>query len=180
MRASKMFLSTKREAPSEAEIASHILLLRADFIRKEVSGVYNFMPLGMRTLLKIENIIREEMDNAGAQEILTSAVQDAALWQESGRWYAYGPELWRVKDRNERDFCLGPTAEEVFTDIVRSSISSHKQLPFNIYQIQTKYRDEARPRFGLIRSREFIMKDAYSFDRDEEGLDKSYQDMYDA
>jgi prolyl-tRNA synthetase len=175
-----MFLSTKREAPSEAEIASHILLLRADMIRKEVSGVYNFMPLGMRTLMKIETIIREEMDRAGAQEILTSAIQDADLWKESGRWYAYGPELWRVKDRNERDFCLGPTAEEVFTDIVRSSISSHKQLPFNIYQIQTKYRDEARPRFGLIRSREFIMKDGYSFDKDEEGLEKSYQDMYDA
>ncbi len=180
MRASRMFLSTKREAPSEAEIASHILLLRADMIRKEVSGVYNFMPLGMRTLMKIETIIREEMDRAGAQEILTSAIQDADLWKESGRWYAYGPELWRVKDRNERDFCLGPTAEEVFTDIVRSSISSHKQLPFNIYQIQTKYRDEARPRFGLIRSREFIMKDGYSFDKDEEGLEKSYQDMYDA
>ncbi len=180
MRASRMFLSTKREAPSEAEIASHILLLRADMIRKEVSGVYNFMPLGMRTLMKIETIIREEMDRAGAQEILTSAIQDADLWKESGRWYAYGHELWRVKDRNERDFCLGPTAEEVFTDIVRSSISSHKQLPFNIYQIQTKYRDEARPRFGLIRSREFIMKDGYSFDKDEEGLEKSYQDMYDA
>ena len=180
MRASRMFLSTKREAPSEAEIASHILLLRADMIRKEVSGVYNFMPMGMRTLLKIENIIREEMDNAGAQEILTSAVQDAELWKESGRWYAYGPELWRIKDRNERDFCLGPTAEEVFTDTVRSSISSHKQLPFNIYQIQTKYRDEARPRFGLIRSREFIMKDNYSFDRDEAGLDVSYKNMYKA
>ncbi|MBQ4180753.1 MAG: proline--tRNA ligase [Firmicutes bacterium] len=180
MRASKMFLSTKREAPSDAEIASHILLLRADMIRKEVGGVYNFMPLGWRVLKKIEDIVRQEMDRAGGQEILTSAMQPAELWQESGRWYAYGPELWRVKDRNERDFCLGPTAEEVFTDTVRSSITSHKQLPFNIYQIQTKYRDEARPRFGLIRSREFIMKDAYSFDKDEAGLDKSYQDMYDA
>ena len=175
-----MFLSTKREAPSDAEIASHILLLRADMIRKEVGGVYNFMPLGWRVLKKIEDIVRQEMDRAGGQEILTSAMQPAELWQESGRWYAYGPELWRVKDRNERDFCLGPTAEEVFTDTVRSSITSHKQLPFNIYQIQTKYRDEARPRFGLIRSREFIMKDAYSFDKDEAGLDKSYQDMYDA
>ena len=180
MRASKLFLSTKREAPSDAEIASHILLLRADMIRKEVGGVYNFMPLGWRVLKKIEDIVRQEMDRAGGQEILTSAMQPAELWQESGRWYAYGPELWRVKDRNERDFCLGPTAEEVFTDTVRSSITSHKQLPFNIYQIQTKYRDEARPRFGLIRSREFIMKDAYSFDKDEAGLDKSYQDMYDA
>ncbi|MBQ6012586.1 MAG: proline--tRNA ligase [Firmicutes bacterium] len=180
MRASKLFLSTKREAPSDAEIASHILLLRADMIRKEVGGVYNFMPLGWRVLKKIEDIVRQEMDRAGGQEILTSAMQPAELWQESGRWYAYGPELWRVKDRNERDFCLGPTAEEVFTDTVRSSITSHKQLPFNLYQIQTKYRDEARPRFGLIRSREFIMKDAYSFDKDEAGLDKSYQDMYDA
>ncbi|MBQ1385022.1 MAG: proline--tRNA ligase, partial [Firmicutes bacterium] len=148
MRASKMFLSTKREAPSDAEIASHILLLRADMIRKEVGSVYNFMPLGWRVLKKIEDIVRQEMDRAGGQEILTSAMQPAELWQESGRWYAYGPELWRVKDRNERDFCLGPTAEEVFTDTVRSSITSHKQLPFNIYQIQTKYRDEARPRFG--------------------------------
>ncbi len=173
MRVSKMFLTTLRDVPAEAEIPSHILLLRAGMIKKMVSGVYNFMPLGMRSLRKVENIVREEMDAAGAQEILTSAMQPAELWQESGRWYAYGPELWRTKDRNERDFCLGPTAEEVFTDTVRQSVTSHRQLPFNIYQIQTKYRDEARPRFGLIRSREFIMKDAYSFDKDDEGVAKS-------
>ncbi len=180
MKASNMYLHTLREVPAEAEIASHILLLRAGMIRKLVSGVYGFLPLGIRTLRKIESIVREEMDTAGAQEILMSAVQPAELWQESGRWFAYGPELWRLKDRNERDFCLGPTHEEVFTDTVRQNVSSYRQLPFNLYQIQTKYRDEARPRFGLIRSREFIMKDAYSFDKDEEGLTKSYQDMYDA
>lgn len=180
MKASAMYLHTLREVPAEAEISSHILLLRTGMIRKLVSGVYGFLPLGVKTLRKIENIIREEMDAAGAQEILMSAVQPAELWQESGRWFAYGPELWRLKDRNGRDFCLGPTHEEVFTDTVRQNVSSYRQLPFNLYQIQTKYRDEARPRFGLIRSREFIMKDAYSFDKDEEGLTKSYQDMYDA
>lgn len=175
-----MFFNTLRESPSEAEVPSHIFLLRAGMIRKEVSGFYSFMPLGARVLRKVESIVREEMDAAGAQEILTSAVQPAELWEESGRWYAYGPELWRTKDRNERDFVLGPTAEEVFTDTVRSGVTSWRQLPQTLYQIQTKYRDEARPRFGLIRSREFIMKDAYSFDRDAEGLDKSYADMYDA
>ena len=180
MKASNMYLHTLREVPAEAEISSHVLLLRSGMIRKLVSGVYGFLPLGYRSLRKIENIVRQEMDAAGAQEILMSAVQPAELWQESGRWYAYGPELWRLKDRNERDFCLGPTHEEVFTDTVRQNVSSYRQLPFNLYQIQTKYRDEARPRFGLIRSREFIMKDAYSFDRDETGLAKSYQDMYDA
>jgi len=180
MKVSKMFFNTLREVPSEAEIPSHIFLIRAGMIRKEVSGFYNYMPLGMRALRKVENIVREEMDNAGAQEILTSAVQPAELWQESGRWYAYGPELWRTQDRAGRDFVLAPTAEEVFTDTARQHVSSWRQLPFNIYQIQTKYRDEARPRFGLIRSREFIMKDAYSFDRDEEGLQKSYDDMYEA
>jgi prolyl-tRNA synthetase len=149
-------------------------------VRKLVSGVYGFLPLGVKSLRKIEQIVREEMDNKGAQEILMSAVQPAELWKESGRWFAYGPELWRLQDRNERDFCLGPTHEEVFTDTVRQNISSYRQLPFNLYQIQTKYRDEARPRFGLIRSREFIMKDAYSFDKDDEGLDESYRDMYEA
>jgi prolyl-tRNA synthetase len=152
-------------------------LLRSGMIRKMVSGVYGFMPFGRRTLRKIEAIIREEMDAAGAQEILTSAIQPAELWQESGRWSAYGPELWRVKDRHGRDFCLGPTAEEVFTDIVRNEVNSYRRLPLNLYQIQTKYRDEARPRYGLMRSREFIMKDAYSFDRDVEGLDRSYRIM---
>lgn len=178
MKLSKMHLKTLREVPNEAEIPSHILLLRAGMIRKLVSGVYGFMPLGWRSVRKIENIVREEMDRAGGQEILMSAIQPAELWQESGRWYAYGPELWRLKDRNGRDFCLGPTHEEIFTDIVRNDISSYRQLPVNLYQIQTKYRDEARPRFGLMRSREFVMKDAYSFDRDEKGLDKSYEDMY--
>ncbi len=180
MRASQLYLYTLREVPSEAEISSHILLLRAGFIRKLVSGVYGFLPLGTRSLHKVEQIVREEMDNAGAQEIQMSALQPAELWQESGRWAAYGPEMWRLKDRNQREFCLGPTHEEVFTDIVRTNVSSYRQLPLNLYQIQTKYRDEARPRFGLIRSREFIMKDNYSFDRDEEGLDVSYWNMYHA
>lgn len=175
-----MHLKTLREVPNEAEIPSHVLLLRAGMIRKLVSGVYGFMPLGWRSVRKIEDIVRQEMDAAGGQEIHMSAVQPAELWQESGRWNAYGPELWRLKDRNGREFCLGPTHEEIFTDIVRNDISSYRQLPMNLYQIQTKYRDEARPRFGLMRSREFIMKDAYSFDRDYEGLDKSYQEMYDA
>lgn len=180
MRLSKMHFKTLREAPTEAEIPSHILLLRAGMIRKLASGIYGFMPLGWRSLRKIENIVREEMDAKGAQEILMSAIQPSELWEESGRWYAYGPELWRIKDRGGRDFCLGPTHEEIFTDIVRNDISSYRQLPTTLYQIQTKYRDEARPRFGLMRSREFIMKDAYSFDRDRDGLDKSYDDMYDA
>ncbi len=180
MRASKMYLYTLRELPSEAEIASHILLLRAGMIRKLVSGVYGFMPLGQRAVRKVEEIVRQEMDASGALEIHMSALQPAELWVESGRWAAYGPEMWRLKDRNGRDFCLGPTHEEVFVDVARQNIDSYRQLPFSLYQIQTKYRDEARPRFGLIRSREFIMKDNYSFDRDEAGLDVSYQDMYDA
>lgn len=180
MRMTNMYLKTLREVPAEAEIPSHIWLLRAGMIRKLVSGVYGFMPLGRRVLQKIEAIVRQEMDAKGGQEILMSAIQPAELWQESGRWYAYGPEMWRLKDRNDRDFCLGPTHEEIFTDIVRSEVDSYRQLPLNLYQIQTKYRDEKRPRFGLMRSREFIMKDAYSFDRDWEGLDKSYNEMYDA
>ena len=180
MRLSKMHLKTLREVPAEAEIASHVLLLRTGMIRKLVSGVYGFMPMGYRSLRKIEDIIRKEMDAKGGQEIHMSAVQPAELWMESGRWFAYGPELWRLKDRNGRDFCLGPTHEEIFTDVVRNDVSSYRQLPLNLYQIQTKYRDEARPRFGLMRSREFIMKDSYSFDRDYAGLDRSYDDMYDA
>ncbi len=178
MRVSKMHLKTLREVPNEAEIPSHILLLRTGMIRKLVSGVYGFMPLGWRSIRKIEAIIRQEMDGAGGQEIHMSAVQPAELWEESGRWFAYGPELWRLKDRHGREFCLGPTHEEIFTDIIRNDVSSYRQLPMNLYQIQTKYRDEARPRFGLMRSREFIMKDAYSFDRDQAGLDQSYEDMY--
>lgn len=180
MRLSKMYIRTLREVPNEAEIPSHIWLLRSGMIRKLVSGVYGFMPLGFRSVRKIEEIIRQEMDAKGGQEIHMSALQPAELWQESGRWYAYGPEMWRLKDRNEREFCLGPTHEEIFTDIVRSEVSSYRQLPLNLYQIQTKYRDEKRPRFGLMRSREFVMKDAYSFDRDWEGLDRSYHEMYDA
>ncbi|MDD4376647.1 MAG: proline--tRNA ligase [Eubacteriales bacterium] len=180
MRLSKMHIKTLREVPNEAEIPSHILLLRTGMIRKLVSGVYGFMPLGWRSVKKIEDIVRQEMDRTGAQEIHMSAVQPAELWQESGRWFAYGPELWRLKDRNGRDFCLGPTHEEIFTDVIRNDVSSYRQLPMNLYQIQTKYRDEARPRFGLMRSREFIMKDAYSFDKDYEGLDQSYNEMYEA
>jgi prolyl-tRNA synthetase len=148
-------------------------------IRKTVSGVYSFMTMGWRVVRKIENIIREEMDRVGAQEIITSPIQPAELWHESGRWSVYGPELWRLKDRHGREFCLGPTAEEIFTDIVRSEVTSYRQLPFNMYQIQLKYRDEARPRYGLMRSREFIMKDAYSFDRDPDGLSASYLGMRD-
>ena len=177
MRLSKMHLKTLREVPNEAVIPSHILLLRTGMIRKLVSGVYGFMPLGWRSVRKIEQIVREEMDASGAQEIHMSAIQPAELWQESGRWGAYGPELWRIKDRNGRDFCLGPTHEEIFTDVVRNDVSSYKQMPMMLYQIQTKYRDEARPRFGLMRSREFIMKDCYSFDVDEAGLDVSYKTM---
>ena len=180
MKLSKMHIKTLREVPAEAEIPSHILLIRTGMIRKLASGIYGFMPFGWRSVRKIEDRIRSEMDKAGGQEIHMSAIQPAELWQESGRWFAYGPELWRVKDRNGRDFCLGPTHEEIFTDIIRNDVSSYRQLPMNLYQIQTKYRDEARPRFGLMRSREFIMKDAYSFDRDFEGLDKSYDDMYKA
>ena len=179
MKASKMLISTLREAPAEAKIASHSLLLRAGFIRNIVAGVYNYMPMGLRTLNKIEDIIREEMDKSGAQEIFCSAVQPKELWVESGRWSKYGPELFRFQDRHEREFCLGPTHEEVFTDIVRNTVKSAKNLPINIYQIQTKYRDEARPRFGLMRGREFIMKDSYSFDKDEAGLEESYKIMYD-
>lgn len=179
MKASNMLIPTQKTSPAEAVISSHILLLRAGMIEKLVAGVYNYLPLGLRVLHKIENIIREEMDRSGALEILSSAIQPKELWEESGRWFKYGPELMRLKDRHEREFCLGPTHEEIFTDLARNLIKSYKQLPINIYQIQTKYRDEMRPRFGLMRSREFIMKDAYSFDLDQDGLDKSYQIMYD-
>ena len=179
MKASKMLISTLKETPSEAVIPSHVLLLRAGMIRKLVAGVYNYLPLGLRVLTKVENVIREEMDRAGSLEILSSAIQPKELWEESGRWYKYGPELMRLKDRHGREFCLGPTHEEIFTDLVRNEVKSKKQLPMSIYQIQTKYRDEFRPRFGLMRSREFIMKDAYSFDIDEKGLEESYQLMYD-
>ena len=180
MKMSNMLVSTLREVPAEAEIDSHKLMLRAGMIRKMAAGIYNYMPIGLKVLKNIEEIVREEMNTAGAQEFLASAVLPAELWQESGRWDVYGDEMFRLKDRNNRDFCLGPTHEEVFTDIARSEIKSYKQLPVNLYQIQTKYRDERRPRFGIMRSREFIMKDAYSFDKDQAGLDVSYDKMHDA
>ena len=180
MRASKMFAPTLREVPAEAEIISHKLMLRAGMLRKVASGVYTYLPLAWRTIHKIENIIREEMDAKGGQELLMPAVQPAEIWQESGRWGVYGAEMWRVKDRHDRDFCLGPTHEEMISTIFRGEVRSYKQLPQLLYQIQTKYRDERRPRFGLMRSREFIMKDLYSFDADEAGLAVSYDLMYDA
>ena len=180
MKMSNMLVSTLREVPAEAEIDSHKLMLRAGMIRKMAAGIYNYMPIGLKVLKNIEEIVRVEMNTAGAQEFLASAVLPAELWLESGRWDVYGDEMFRLKDRNNRDFCLGPTHEEVFTDIARNEIKSYKQLPVNLYQIQTKYRDERRPRFGIMRSREFIMKDAYSFDKDQAGLDLSYNKMHDA
>jgi len=177
MRLSKAFLKTYKESPKEVELASHQLMLRTSMIKQLTRGVYSYLPLGYRVLRKIENITREEMNRAGAQEIHMPVLQPASLWEESGRWFAYGPELMRLKDRNEREFALGPTHEEVVTDIVRNMISSYKELPFNLYQIQTKFRDEIRPRFGLMRGREFVMKDAYSFHLDQESLDEEYQNM---
>ena len=180
MRLSKYFLTTFKEAPKEAEVISHILMIRAGMIQKLAAGIYNYLPLAQRSIAKIEKIIREELDKRGLQECLMPAVQPAELWQESGRWGYYGPELLRFKDRKNADYCLGPTHEEVITDMVRRNLKSYRQLPWNIYQIQTKFRDEVRPRFGLMRGREFIMKDAYSFDVDEEASIKSYYLMYDA
>ena len=180
MKMSNMLVSTLREVPAEAEIDSHKLMLRAGMIRKMAAGIYNYMPIGLKVLKNVEDIVREEMNAAGAQEFLASAVLPAELWQESGRWDVYGDEMFRLKDRNNRDFCLGPTHEEVFTDIARNEIRSYKQLPVNLYQIQTKYRDERRPRFGVMRSREFVMKDAYSFDKDQAGLDISFDNMHKA
>jgi prolyl-tRNA synthetase len=177
---SRMLIPTMKETPSEAEAISHQLLLRAGMIRKVTSGIYNYLPLGRRVLAKVERIVREEMNRAGAQEVLMPAVQPAELWQESGRWEVYGKELLRFLDRHERDYCFGPTHEEVITDLVRREVHSYRQLPLNLYQIQTKFRDEIRPRFGLIRSREFIMKDGYSFDTNEAGAEACYQEMYDA
>ena len=177
MKMSNLFVQTLREFPADAEVMSHKLLVRAGFIRKLASGVYNYLPLMWRVLKKIENIVREEMDNAGAQELLMPFVQPSELWLESGRWEVYGKELMRLRDRHNREMCLGPTHEEVITSIAREGIRSYKQLPVNLYQIQSKFRDEVRPRFGLLRGREFIMKDAYSFDCDEAGLDKSYEVM---
>lgn len=180
MRTSETLIPTLREDPGEAETVSHRLMLRAGLIRKVASGIYTYLPLGLRVIRKVEHIIREEMNRAGAQELLMPIASPAELWQETGRWDFYGKELLRFKDRHDRDFCLGPTHEEVMTDIIRREVRSYRQLPLNCYQIQTKFRDEIRPRFGLMRGREFIMKDAYSFDMDEEGATRSYQKMYEA
>ncbi|WP_250534683.1 proline--tRNA ligase [Caballeronia sp. AZ10_KS36] len=180
MKASRFFIGTLKEAPADAEIVSHKLMMRAGMIRRVAGGIYDYMPIGLRSIRKVEAIVREEMNRAGALELLMPAVQPAELWQESGRWEQYGPELLRIKDRHERDFVVGPTHEEVVTDIARREIKSYRQLPVNFYQIQTKFRDEIRPRFGVMRGREFIMKDAYSFDKDTAGLAESYKKMYDA
>jgi prolyl-tRNA synthetase len=180
MKATQTFLATLKEAPSDAEVVSHQLMVRAGLIRKLSAGIYNYLPLGLKVIRKVENIIREEMNRAGAIELLMPMIQPAELWQETGRWEKMGPELLRIKDRHDRDFLIQPTSEEVITDLARNEIKSYKQLPVNFYQIQTKFRDERRPRFGIMRGREFSMKDAYSFDRDTEGLKKSYQIMFDA
>ena len=180
MRVSRFFVSTLKEAPAEAELVSHRLMLRSGMIKRLAAGIYTWMPLGLRVLRRVEAIVREEMNRAGAIELLMPVVQPGELWQESGRWDKYGPDLLRIKDRHERDFVIQPTSEEVITDIARRELKSYKQLPLNFYHIQTKFRDEVRPRFGVMRSREFIMKDAYSFDVDKAGMLTSYQAMYDA
>ena len=180
MKTSNLLLATQRENPSDAETISHKLMLKAGLIRQVASGIYNWLPLGVKVLRKVENIVRREMENSGAQEILMPMVQPGELWKESGRWQQYGKELLIFEDRHDREFCLGPTHEEIITDLCRNEIRSHKQLPVIFYQIQTKFRDEIRPRFGVMRSREFIMKDAYSFDLSEQQMDHSYQSMRDA
>ena len=180
MRLTQLYAPTLRETPADAEVISHQLMLRAGMIRKAAGGVYSYLPLAWRTLRKIETIVREEMDNKGGQELLMPIMQPAELWLETGRWHVYGDEMFRLKDRHQRDFCLGPTHEEMITTLVRADVRSYRQLPLMLYQIQNKYRDEIRPRFGLMRGREFIMKDLYSFDRDEAGLEESYNKMYDA
>lgn len=180
MRMSKIYMPTLKEDPAEAEIISHKLLLRAGMIRQLVSGIYSYLPLGYRVIRKVEEIVRQEMDKAGSQELLMSAIQPRELWESTGRWDDFGPEMWKVRDRHDREFCLGPTHEEYFTNLIKNEINSYKQLPLNLYQIQTKYRDEKRPRFGLMRGREFIMKDAYSFDMDEESMEAAYENMWQA
>jgi proline--tRNA ligase len=180
MKLSRLHLKTLREAPNEAELVSHKLMIRANLIKKEAAGIYTFMPFGWRTIRKIEEIVRQEQDRIGCQELHMPHVNPSELWKESGRWYAYGPELWRIKDRNGRDFCLVPTCEELCTNIVKQEVSSYRELPLQLYHIQFKYRDEARPRYGLMRSREFIMKDAYSFDRTPEDLEVAYRLQYEA
>lgn len=178
MRMKNYYMPTLREDPAEAEIASHRLLLRAGMIRKSASGIYSYLPLGFRSIKKIENIVRNGMDKYGAQEILMSAIQPQEIWEESGRWSTFGPEMFKLKDRNNRSFCLGPTAEEYFTTLIKDEVKSYKQLPLNLYQIQTKYRDEKRPRFGINRAREFSMKDAYTFDKDYESMEVAYMNMW--
>ena len=180
MLATKLYAPTLREVPSDADVVSQQLMLRAGFMRKTANGLYSFLPLGWRSIKKIEAIVREEMDRASAQEIMMPILQPAEIWKESGRWNAYGTEMMRINDRHDNEFCLGPTHEEMITTLVKNEINSYRQLPVNLYQIQSKFRDERRPRYGLMRSREFIMKDAYSFDVDEAGLDESYKSMYDA
>ncbi|PPD48821.1 MAG: proline--tRNA ligase, partial [Methylobacter sp.] len=180
MRTSQFPLSTVKETPADAEIASHQLMIRAGLIRKLAAGLYTWLPLGLRVMRKVEKITREEMERAGALEVLMPALQPAELWQETGRWEKYGPELARLKDRHDRDFCLGPTHEEIITDLARNELKSYKQLPITYYQIQTKFRDEIRPRFGIMRSREFVMKDAYSFHLDQASLQETYDVMYTA
>ena len=179
MRASQFLIATVKETPADAEVISHQLMLRSGMIRKLASGLYTWLPMGLRTLRKVERIVREELDASGAQELLMPAVQPAELWQESGRWEQYGPELLRLHDRHNREFCVGPTHEEVITDLIRRELKSYKQLPGNFYQIQTKFRDEIRPRFGVMRSREFIMKDGYSFHINHESLQQTYDIYYD-
>ena len=179
MRVSQFFISTLKEAPAEAELASHKLMMRGGYIRKLASGLYTWMPLGLRVLRKVENIVREEMDRSGGIELLMPAIQPAELWQESGRWEVFGPQMLKIKDRHDNDFCFGPTHEEVITDIARREIRSYRQLPINFYQIQTKFRDEVRPRFGVMRAREFLMKDAYSFHADHASLEQTYRVMHD-
>ena len=180
MLATKLYAPTLREVPSDADVVSQQLMLRAGFMRKTANGLYSFLPLGWRSIKKIEAIVREEMDRASAQEIMMPILQPAEIWKESGRWNAYGAEMMRINDRHDNEFCLGPTHEEMITTLVKNEINSYRQLPVNLYQIQSKFRDERRPRYGLMRSREFIMKDAYSFDVDEAGLEESYKSMYDA
>src|SRR5487761_2571752 len=180
MRVSQFFISTLKEAPAEAELPSHRLMLRAGYIRKLSSGLYTWMPLGLRVLRKVEAVVREEMNKSGGIELLMPAVQPAELWQETGRWEVFGPQMLKIKDRHDNLFCFGPTHEEVITDIARREIKSYRQLPINFYQIQPKFRDEVRPRFGVMRAREFLMKDAYSFHTDEASLAQGYRLMFDA
>src|SRR5690554_4022926 len=180
MRATQMLIATLKETPADAEVISHQLMLRSGMIRRLTSGLYTWLPLGLKTLRKVERIVREEMDRAGAQEVLMPAVQPAELWQESGRWEQYGPELLRLKDRHQRDYCVGPTHGEVITDMVRNETSSYKQMPANFYQIHTKSRDEIRPRFRLMSARDYIMKDAYSFHVDHDSIKDTYHAIYDA